>query len=177
MVAEVSSLPGRSTQNRSRRPFLVWVLVAALVLQGVGALGGGIPLLLDTSGETLGLSTDTLTGTPVTTYLLPGLLLVIPLGLLPLIDSWALVRKPEYRWALPLERSTGFSVAWWLALAIGIGLIVWIVVEYFLIDYQWLQALYGLLGVLIVLLTLLPRVRHHYSIDQDQPAAAGKKES
>jgi uncharacterized membrane protein len=66
-----------------------------------------------------------------------------------------------------VERATEFDIAWLLALAIGVGLTVWIVAEYFLIDYQWLQAVFGFVGVIIIVPTLLPPVRHHYSIDQD----------
>ncbi len=53
---------------------------------------------------------------------------------------------------------------WTGALAVGLGLILWIVVEYLLIDFTWLQAVCGLLGVAIATLAILPSVRHHYAV-------------
>ena len=38
-------------QDRSRRPVTVWVLLALLVIQGLGGLGGGLSLTLAPDGS------------------------------------------------------------------------------------------------------------------------------
>ena len=121
-------------------------------------------LLADTDGGLMGWDTTTLEGTPVDTYLIPGLLLVIPLGLIPLLVAWALLRRPRYQWTAWIEKATRAEPAWTGALAVGFGVVLWIVIEYLLIDYQWLQAVFGLVGVAIIALAFLPSVRHHYAV-------------
>ena len=48
------------------------------------------------------------------------------------------------------------------ALVLGIALLIWITVEIFIIGYQEspLQLIYGFVGLLILILTLLPSVRN-----------------
>ncbi len=147
------------TEKSQRRPTALWLLIAALVFQAIGAVGGGVVFLLDVDGGLMGMDTSTLEGTPVDTYLLPGLLLLIPLGLVPLYVAWALVRRPRYQWIAWLENLTKTEAAWTGAVAVGVGLIVWIVVEYLYIDYHWLQAMMGGTGVVILAMAALPSVR------------------
>ncbi|MEI7983103.1 MAG: hypothetical protein WCI71_15745 [Bacteroidota bacterium] len=50
----------------------------------------------------------------------------------------------------------GVHWAWTYSLYLGIMLIIWIMVEMVYIDYDILQTIYGLLGVIIVIVALLP---------------------
>ena len=153
-----------ATEKSLRRPPALWLLIATLVVQAIGAVGGGVVFLLDIDGGLMGMDTSSLAGTPVDTYLLPGLLLLIPLGLVPLYVAWALVRRPRYQWIAWLEHLTKTEAAWCGAIAVGIGLLVWIVAEYLYIDYHWLQAVFGVTGAVIAGLALLPAVRRFYAI-------------
>ena len=154
----------RSTEKSPRRPAALWLLVATLVFQGIGAVGGGTFFLLDDDGGLMGMDPSTLEGTPVDTYLLPGLLLLLPLGLVPLFVAWALVRRPRYRWVARLEDLTGKEAPWVGAVAVGVGLLVWIVAEYLYIDYHWLQVVFGATGLVILGLSALPSVRRFFAI-------------
>jgi hypothetical protein len=56
--------------------------------------------------------------------------------------------------------------AWMGALTVSVALIIWIGVEIWMIGYHSeppLQLVYGLLGVILLILTFLPTVRHELS--------------
>ena len=81
-----------------------------------------------------------LAGSPFDTYLVPGLILFGVLGLGPLVAArLAWLRHP---------------LAPTAALVVGAGLLIWVAVEVAIIGYSNeppLQAIYGILGVAIVL--------------------------
>jgi len=125
----------------SKKPNRCTVLFALVVFQAISGLAGGIGLVGDPSGANVQLPIGWLTGTPFSSYLIPGLILLLILGVGPLIVSVGLWRK--CRWATPA------------AMAIGIALVIWIVVEIGMIGYIHnppLQLIYGLLGVGILVL-------------------------
>ena len=138
-------------QTQQSRPITVYLLMAALLFQGLSGVVGGIGLVADPSGGSLGFPLSWLDGSPFTDYLIPGLVLLIVLGIVPLLVIYGLWRRAYWGWLG--------------ALLVGAALIVWIVVEILVIGYQAqppLQAIYGVLGVFIVILALLPGVRSYY---------------
>ena len=56
---------------------LVTGLGVLQVLIGLGAVGGGLGLILDTSGSNLGMPLEMLKRTPFSTFLVPGIVLLI----------------------------------------------------------------------------------------------------
>jgi hypothetical protein len=119
----------------------------AVALQGLSGLGGGVTLVADPTGASLGLPDDLLEHSPFRNYLIPGLILLVVLGVVPLIVSWGLWRRR--RWS------------WYGSVFVGIALIVWIIVQIMLIGYGTdppLQAIYGGLGVTILGLAFIRRV-------------------
>lgn len=134
------------------RPLTVNLLIAAILIQGLSGVAGGIGLVFDPSGESLGIPSSWLAGSPFADYLIPGVILFVVLGIVPLADLYGL-------WA---RRYWG----WLGALLIGFALLIWIGVEILIIGYQPqppLQLIYGVLGVVIIILALLPSVRAHFS--------------
>jgi hypothetical protein len=127
--------------DQTRQP-LSRVARAALALEvllSIGALGGGLVLMLAPRGEILPLPLAALAGSPFDTYFVPGLILFGVLGLGPLIAArLALLRHP-------LAATAAFIV--------GAGLLIWVGVEVAIIGYSNeppLQAIYGILGVVIL---------------------------
>ena len=122
-----------------------------MVFQAISGLAGGIGLISDPSGETFGIPSSWLQGSPFNDYLIPGIILFTILGIFPLILTISLVRRRH--WAKNLTQ------------ILGIVLIIWIIVEILVIGYHQqppLQLIYGLLGLFILVLTFLPKVKKHY---------------
>jgi hypothetical protein len=118
------------------------VAKAAVVLEillSIGALGGGLVLMIAPRGEIMPLPLSALAGSPFDTYLGPGLILFGVLGLGPLVAA-------RLAWLRhPLAPTAAFVV--------GVGLLIWVAVEVAIIGYSNeppLQAIYAVLGVAIV---------------------------
>ena len=119
---------------------------AAMVLEillSIGALGGGLVLMIAPRGEIMPLPLSALVGSPFDTYLVPGLILFGVLGLGPLVAArLAWLRHPF----APIA-----------AFVVGAGLLTWVAVEVAIIGYSNeppLQAIYGIVGIAIVLVAL-----------------------
>jgi hypothetical protein len=135
--------------------------LALEVVLAVGALGGGLVLMLAPRGEIMPLPLSALAGSPFDTYFVPGLILFGVLGLGPLIAA-------RLAWLRhPLAPIAAFFV--------GAGLLVWVAVEVAIIGYSNeppLQAMYGVLGVAILLVAVrwlidagLPRLQPNVATD------------
>lgn len=159
-----SSSSSSSTSPRTR-PVTSRVLVGLLAFQGLSAIGGGAAFLADTSGAVAGMGTEVLAGTPFTTYLWPGLLLSLGLGVPALVAAVGVHRRVRARLAAPLERATGHHWSWSVSLAIGVALMAWIVVQVLLIpERSALQPTMFTVGAALVAVTLLPAVRHDLAV-------------
>ena len=122
------------------------VAKAAVVLEillSIGALGGGLVLMIAPRGEIMPLPLSALAGSPFDSYLVPGLILFGVLGLGPLVAA-------RLAWLRhPLAPTAAFVV--------GAGLLIWVAVEVAIIGYSNeppLQAIYGIVGVAIVLVAI-----------------------
>lgn len=129
------------------RSFALYLLMAALLFEGVSAIAGGIGLV---SGG-LPLPLSWLAGSPFDSYRIPGLILLVVLGVVPMAVLYGLWRRRYWGWLG--------------ALFVGVALIIWIVVEVMIVGYiaqPPLQLIYGLLGGIVLFLALLPGVRRIY---------------
>jgi len=132
----------------------VSALLILTLIQAVGAIAGGIGLVRDPI-KNIGMPLSVLEGSPFKDYLIPGLILLVVVGLFALLVLAGLLR----RW----------KPAWWLSLASGGGLVIWIAAEVALLGYLpgsgiGLQVVFGLLGLAIVTLTLLAPSRRYFGI-------------
>lgn len=151
------------SEANSRRPFVLYVLVACLALLGLGALGGGGALVLRPDGGFLGMPLSMLDKSPFTSFLIPGAILFLLLGVYPLTVAYALLARPRWKWAagLSLDRERHWSLSH--ALSVGLALILWMDFQFIFIGYgSLLQGAYALFGVLIAVLALLPPLKSHF---------------
>ena len=140
-----------STKKRTR-PLSVYLLMGTILLQGLSGVVGGIGLVSDPTGSNVQIPVSWLEGSPFNNYLIPGLILLSVLGVFPLIVLYGL-------WAR-------LSWSWTAAMLVGMALVIWILVEILIIGYHPkppLQLIYGLLGIGILVLVLLPSLRRYYS--------------
>ena len=141
---------------KARRPRTLWALMVFAVIQVIGATAGGIGLVQDLI-DNIGMPLSMLEGSPFNDYLVPGLILLIVVGLFPIVPLVGLILRR--RWG------------WWLELAASCGLIIWIITEVILLGYLpgagiAMQIAMGLLGVVIVALTVVRPTRRFFAIDK-----------
>ncbi len=105
---------------------------------GIGAVAGGLLLVLDPSGTKLGTPIELLEKTPFTTFLIPGIVLFIVNGLGNFVGAVASFVKYRY--------------AGEMTMALGVFLVLWIVVQVYWMEPHWLHILYFVLGILEVAL-------------------------
>jgi hypothetical protein len=111
------ALPGgRATHiPRPEMRLAGWVSVVFLALLGLGAVAGGIALVVRPDGSVMGFDVAILAGSPFRDFLVPGLILGGLFGL----GSLAVAVIGLRRW----------HVAPFLAFGIGIGQMIWIPVQ------------------------------------------------
>ena len=134
----------------TRRPAGVWILLVLLVIQGLGGLAGGLSLVIKPDGSIMKMPLSYLDGSPFSDFLIPGLILFLVLGVLPLVAAAGL-------W---MRRTWG----WYAAFAVGCGLMIWILVEITIVPFSWLQPAFGVVGVLIFAVAALKSVRQAYGV-------------
>ena len=120
------------------------ILRVLIGFQGLSGLLGGFGLIADPTGESLGIPLEWLDNTLFSSYLIPGLILFVVLGLVPLVVYYGFWK--EKSWA-----DVG-------SLFVGVALVIWIGVEIAMIGYQPnppLQLIYGIIGVLITVFSLI----------------------
>jgi hypothetical protein len=146
-MRELRSVVTTVVSKRRDRPPQCWLLLGLLVFLGVrGVLGGG-QFVLVPSGELIGLSTELLAPTPLDDFFLPGVVLLIGLGAVPLAAAYGLSR--------------GDAWAWPVVVAVGVGLLVWVFVESVVGFGERLQVLNAVQALVMLLLAAHPSVRGH----------------
>ena len=135
MLLQIPSARLRSTPRPL--PGIARLAVALETFLGLGAIFGGGALVLAPDGHLLGMPTKLLAGSPFPSFLVPGIVLFICLGLAPLLAAAITVRRRAFA---PLA-----------AVAIGLTLIGWVSVEMVVLagpgSLAW--AFYLVLGVCI----------------------------
>lgn len=124
----------REPNPRPRFPGSVKGLAIALGLLAIGALQGGLAMVMDPN-QPLGMTLDVLSDAPVDNFFLPGLFLLGLAGasmvtLVGILFSW------DWRWARRLETSIGSRWPWPAALAIGVVLLAFELLELVMIPFH-----------------------------------------
>lgn len=135
------------------------------IILGIGAIFGGLGLVIDPSGVLIKMPISILEYSPFENFLIPGIILLVMLGILPLIVSYGLIRKRQWK---VIDRFNLFPEkhwSWTLSLYIGFILIIWITVQvYFISQIALVHEVYIFLGLIIQATTLLPSVQEHYLV-------------
>jgi len=143
----------------------IYILIIAVAFEAFGALFGGISLMNDPSGNTIKLPITLLEGTIFSSYLIPGIILFLLLGFFPLFLIFPLIFKPNWPIINGLNIYKSYHWAWTYTLYMAIMLIIWINIQMMILGTgSIIQGAYGLYGVFILLLTLLPGVKRYYRL-------------
>jgi hypothetical protein len=150
------------------RSFFRYLLIFLIFFLSAGALFGGYMLISDSSGASLHLPADTLTGSPFTNFTIPGIILLFSLGIFPLFLIYPLIFRPDWPRANLFNLYSERYWAWTYSLYVGIILVIWIDFQIFLIGGgSRIQFIYALLGIGIVITALLPSNIRFYSKMKD----------
>ena len=147
------------------RPFAVWVLIVLQVLLGLGALAGGGVFILAPDGHLMQMPLSNLKDSPFSDFLLPGVLLLVFVGIYPIVVAYSLWRRPAWRWPDMLNPFKRIHWSWAGSLAAGVIVIIWITVQIQFIPMGYLHILYLGWGVLLLLVTLLADVRTYCTLE------------
>ena len=146
-----------------KRSIALWFLLFWLVFLALGGLYGGITMLIDPTGGMLQVS-EILPQLPVSNFVLPGLFLLVVMGVWPLFLAYALFAQPNWQWVDSLNWR-GYHWAWAGTMVLCVVLALWLLVEGVLIGFLWpIQYVTAVNGLLILLFALLPRVRAYYQM-------------
>jgi hypothetical protein len=112
---------------------------------GLGAVAGGVSLILEPNGSNFKFPIEWLSRSPSSNYLIPGMVLLAVNGIGSLAGGVASFMRYRY--------------AGEIAVVLGIFLSLWIVIQVWWIGgLHWLHILYFVLGVLELMLGLLLRI-------------------
>lgn len=118
-----------------------WLLIALHAVLAVAAVAAGSALVQDPSGAPLTFEVEWLDGSPFDGYRVPGLFLAVVIGGTNLASTLALWRRHLLG---PL-----------ISLGTGALLIVWIVIQTWIIGYNdWTQAMWAAIFLLVAALAL-----------------------
>lgn len=146
-----------------KRPLEVYILCFLLLFLSLGALYGGGALIFRPEGSLLAMQTW-LSKIPFPNFLIPGIFLFIFNGILPFLALIGLLLKPDWHRLNAINIYSDKYWGWTLSLYSGIISICWIIVQQLVTEFFVLQPLITLVGLLIIIGTLMPRVVRHYTL-------------
>ena len=150
--------------DKRKRPISVYLLMFFLAFLAIGSLYGGGMLVLDPSGELLQLPISALDNAPFETFLVPGLILLMVLGVFPLMVTFALWSKPRWNAVAWIEHRFKEHWSWVASGLVAISLFIWLAVELWMVGYTFLLLIFTFVAVAILAFTLQPSTRRYYQL-------------
>ena len=140
------------------------IFLIVLGFLGIGAIGGGIVLIISPTGELIGLPLSEFKNIPFNSYLIPGIILFSVLGIIPSLLIIALLKKPKSKIAEQFNIFKDMHWSWTFSIYIAFTLIGWIHIQLIFLQggVYWLHTFYMFYAILIILIALLPQMRYLY---------------
>lgn len=139
------------------------LLILLHFLLSIGAIFGGIFLILKPDGSLLGMPTEILRPSIFDDFLIPGFILLLTFGLFPVYLIYVLLKKPENGFLERINLLYDHHFAWTFSIYTGIALMIWINVQIAIFKtVDPLHTIYFFYGLLMVCLALLPKTRELY---------------
>ncbi|MDT0124299.1 hypothetical protein Q9R46_16695 [Paenibacillus sp. RRE4] len=133
-------------------------------LLGVGAIVGGLMLMIDPSGSLLNMPVSLLENSPFSHFFIPGMILLLVLGVVPIVVCIALLKRSHWSLAEKLNLYSDRHWAWTFSLYTGYALLVWIFAQvYFIQSVTPIHLFYFAWGLGIQIVTLLPETQRGYA--------------
>jgi hypothetical protein len=129
-----SEQTAETSQLRNRKPATVVALVVFLGILTIGTFEAARAMITDPLTP-LGITTEWLEKTPVDTYFWPGMFFV-GMTLASIVTIVGLVFGWEWKWARRIESRIGYRWPWLGALSTGVVLLIFEVIELFLVPFH-----------------------------------------
>jgi len=141
------------------------IYLMVLGFLALGAIGGGIVLIISPTGELIGLPITVFKNMPFSSFLIPGFILLVVLGIIPLLLIIALVKKPTSKLAEQFNIFNDMHWPWTYSVYIAFSLIGWIHIQLIFLQggVFWLHTFYIFYGILMIVIALLPQMRNLYA--------------
>ena len=125
----------------------------------------GLALAIDPTGGLVNMPAEMLVGSPFRNFRIPGMVLLIVLGLGAVLLATALHSEPAWSLASKLNPFKSHHWVWSATIAYGFTLMTWIATEVIMIGFDsWLQPFHFCIGVAFTILPLAPSMRGHLSL-------------
>src|SRR3954454_10780526 len=111
------------TRRQTGRPMAVWLEVALLTYLAIGGLVGGVAVITDCTGASIGARLSWLDGTPVSDFLLPGLFLLMVFGIGSIVVIAGLLWRPDPGVLRRIDLALHHHWAWMGAVSMGATLV------------------------------------------------------
>lgn len=122
-------------------------------------------LILYPEGDFFEIPTEVLNDSPFDNFLIPGIILLVLLGLFPLFVFITLILKPDWHWVNRFNVYSHHHFSWTFALYSSIILVLWMNFQFMFIGCgDIIQTIYSFIGIGMIMLTLVPSVIRYYSI-------------
>jgi len=140
------------------------IFLNVLGFLALGAIGGGIVLIISPTGKLIGIPLSEFKNIPFNSYLIPGIILFVVLGIFPLLLIIALLKKPESKLAEQINIFKDMHWSWTYSIYIAITLIGWVHIQLIFLQgvVHWLHTFYMFYAILIIIVALLPQMRYLY---------------
>jgi len=148
---------------KKNRPWQWWLLIIILIVHSLNALGGGLVMVIAPDGSILQVSTEMLADSPFTNFLIPGLILMLVLGLFPVLILYGLISRREISLLEKINLYPEKHWSWTFALYLCIITLIWIFIELLMLQsFDPLMSLVGLWSIVILILLMTPGIMRYY---------------
>ncbi|MEO5977024.1 MAG: hypothetical protein ABIS36_04385 [Chryseolinea sp.] len=129
----------------------------------LGAIGGGLVLMISPNGKLMGMPLSLLDNSPFNNFLTPAIILFLVIGILPSLLIVGLIKKPESKFAEYFNFFKDMHWTWTYSIYVSFTLIMWLQIQMmFLNAVSWIHTFYMILAIAIIFTSLLPQVRDYY---------------
>lgn len=141
------------------------LLVFLLGFLSIGAIYGGLALIIRPNGSFFEIPVDILHNSPFKNFLIPGIILLVSFGIIPIYILYAIFKRPDNKFLQKLNLLYDYHFSWTFSVYIGFALIIWINVQtLFFNAVDIIHTIYSSLGILIVCIALLPKSRQSFKL-------------
>lgn len=139
------------------------ILPILLYFLSFSALFGGFVLIISPNGSLLGIPLTILKYAPFSSFLIPGIILFLLLGVLPAFVAYALAKDIPLKLAEILNLFPNMRWSWTFTIYISFILFGWIFVQvWFIRDVHWLHVAYFLHSCAILTAAFIPAIKRKH---------------